>query len=159
MALTLALAPDLVVTLGPDGGYGHRDHLATTALVSAALTAAGATPRLLHAVFPRGLFDAVRARLRRSPRGIDLLAPHLDELLGTDAAAVHLSVDARPYAALKLAALGAHQSQLPGGDPHQFLSPGLIAPLLEREWYTVASGPALPVGATDPFAGLAPHAP
>jgi len=148
------LAPDLVVTLGRDGGYGHNDHLATTALVDLALDALGATPRVLHAVFPRGVFDPVHRRLMRSARGRSLLGPIPGDRLGVDDGAVDLIVPSGPFRAVKLAALTAHLSQLPDGDPFRFLHPGLITPLLEAEWFTVARGPRLPRGATDPFTGL-----
>ncbi|PKN56589.1 MAG: hypothetical protein CVU56_15275 [Deltaproteobacteria bacterium HGW-Deltaproteobacteria-14] len=150
-----AVRPDLVITLGDDGGYGHRDHLATTALVDLALATAGASPRVLHAVFPRGLFAPVHGRLSCSARGRSLLGEVAGEALGVDARAVQLVVEVGPLRAAKLAALAAHRSQLPDGDPMRFLHPGLVTPLLEREWFRVAGGPALPSGATDPFAGLA----
>ena len=150
-----AVRPDLVVTLGDDGGYGHRDHLATTALVDLALAAAGAAPRVLHAVFPRGLFAPVYGRLARSARGRSLLGDVRGEALGVEALAVDLVVEVGPLRAVKLAALAAHRSQLPDGDPLRFLHPGLVTPLLEREWFRVAGGPALPTGTSDAFAGLA----
>jgi len=35
--------PDVVVTFGPDGGYGHPDHIAISQLTAAALVAAADT--------------------------------------------------------------------------------------------------------------------
>src|SRR5215470_4658175 len=52
------LRPHVVVTLGSDGAYAHLDHLAWTAIVSQALALAPDPPRVLHAVFPRGVFAA-----------------------------------------------------------------------------------------------------
>lgn len=50
------LAPEVIITFGADGGYGHPDHqaigVATTQAV-ARLAAAGDAPRLFHSHFPR----------------------------------------------------------------------------------------------------------
>lgn len=153
-------APDLVVTLGPDGGYGHVDHVATTALVTATCAALASPPRLLHAVFPRGLFAPLALALSRSRRARRLLAPLDPSDLGADPAPADLALDlaALDLAAAKLAALGAHRSQLPAGDPLAFLHPDLTPALLAAERFRVALGPPLPADATDPFAGLAPSA-
>jgi len=145
-------APHLVITLGADGVYGSLDHLAFTATVTDALRALAPAPRLLHAVFPRGLFAPVwRALARRRPRLVAAIDPNM---LGVEAAAVDLRLDIRVQKPRKLAAIAAHCSQLAGGDPATFLMAGLIEPLLDEEWYLVAHGPALPAGADDPLAGL-----
>lgn len=146
----LRLRPHLAVTLGADGAYGHRDHLAWTAIVGAAVGTLppGTTPRLLHAVFPRGLFAPV---WRLAQRAGALGAIELDAL-GIEPAAVHLHLDVRAVRAQKLAALAAHDSQLdvrPGT-----LLRHIVRPLLREEWFVVASGPPLPAGAVDPFGGM-----
>lgn len=153
--------PDLVVTLGVDGVYGHTDHLACTAWVRAAVAAmpAEARPRLLLAAFPRGMFVPVWQRLRRVA-GVPI-APEIDAaMLGAAASAIDVRLDVRPVATQKRAALAAHRSQLPGGDPMRFLAPALprtaVSQLLAEEWYVHADGPALPAGSTDVLAGLAP---
>ena len=58
-----------------------------------------------------------------------------DVALGTP---LDVEVDVRAVAEVKLRALAAHRSQLPGADPRAFLRPSLIEPLLEREWFTCA---------------------
>src|SRR5216683_7150442 len=49
--------PDVVITFGPDGGYGHPDHIAISAATTAACAVAAqdghAAPRLYHSRFPR----------------------------------------------------------------------------------------------------------
>jgi len=144
--------PHVVVTLGHDGVYGSRDHITWTGVVARAVAQVGGERRFLHAVFPRDLFAPVRRGLYRS--GTSALDPSAPRRLGVDPADVDLRLDIRPLRQRKLAAIAAHRSQLIGGDPLTFLRPGLIAPLLDEEWYLVASGPALPRGAADPFAGL-----
>lgn len=152
--------PDLVVTLGVDGAYGHTDHLACTAWVRAAVAAMPleARPRLLLAAFPRGMFVPVWQRLRRVA-GVSI-APGVDaDALGVPVSVVDVRLDVRPVAAHKRAALAAHRSQLPGGDPMRFLAPALprtaVAQLMDEEWYVHADGPALPAGSGDVLAGLA----
>jgi len=52
-----AFAPDIVITFGPDGGYGHPDHVAIGAAVTRACAPARrpatCTPLLYHSRFPR----------------------------------------------------------------------------------------------------------
>lgn len=143
------LEPALVVSLGPDGAYGHRDHLGWTAIVAAAVRAvpAGRRPRLLHAAFPRGHF----ARLHELGRKAGAVAALDAAALGIDPERVELRLDVRALAERRLAACRAHDSQL---DTAGAFFRHLFAPLLAEEWYVVAHGPALPPGARDPFAGL-----
>lgn len=152
--------PDLVVTLGAGGVYGHSDHLACTAWVRMAVAAlpVDRRPRLLLAAFPRGMFVPVWQRLRRVA-GVSI-APGLEaDALGVAASAIDIRLDVRPVAAQKRAALAAHRSQLPGGDPMRFLAPALprtaVTQLMDEEWYVHADGPVLPAGSTDVLAGLA----
>jgi LmbE family N-acetylglucosaminyl deacetylase len=145
--------PHLVVTLGADGVYGSLDHMAWTAIVGAAVEPLSPAPRLLHAVFPRGLFAPLWRALQRR-HGSRLVAAIDPRGLGGEAADADLRLDVRPQRARKLAAVAAHASQLTGGDPYSFLRPGILPPLLDEELYVVARGPALPPGAADPLAGL-----
>lgn len=129
------LAPDVIVTLGSDGGYGHRDHVACTELVQQ-VTSRGLLerePSVLHAAFPRGLFEPAWRAL--SSRGI---TADLDpSRLGIERERADLIVDIRSVRHVKLGAIGAHTSQLVGGDPRTFLVSGLTDALLEEEWFTL----------------------
>ena len=144
------LRPAVVVSLGPDGAYGHRDHLAWTTIVETAVRALppDQAPRLLHAVFPRGHF----ARLYELGRRTGAVAELDPAQLGVDPDQVELRLDVRTLAERKLAACRAHDSQL-DVTPGSFFR-RLYAPLLEEEWFVVAHGAPLPAGAGDPFAGL-----
>ena len=44
--------PDVVVTFGPDGGFGHPDHMTSCRAAMEAVRTMVAPPRLLHAAFP-----------------------------------------------------------------------------------------------------------
>lgn len=140
------LDPDVVLTLGLDGAYGHVDHLAVTRMVASA----AATRRVLHAVFPPRAF----APFFRQMRGLapKLLGPVDEASLGSPHA--DLVVDISGVRDRKLASIAAHESQLPGGEPRRFLSTGLVDQLLDQERYRLASGLPLPTGAADPFEGL-----
>lgn len=144
------LKPDVVVTLGDDGAYGHRDHIALTGGLADAVASLDTPPRVLHAQFPRGMFEPVWRALRRVAP-----SPVVDTIqLGADIRHADLRVDVAPVRDAKLAAIAAHASQLIDGDPRSFLRRGLIDRLLDAEHYRVASGPALPDGAGSMFAGL-----
>lgn len=168
LVLTIrARVPDVVVTLGFDGAYGHKDHLALTAAVfravrtidrdnqRARLEGAEPTPapRLLLAAFPQGLFAPLHRGLRRF-RGGALVAEMPESAIGVAREAADLVVDIRAVRDTKLATIAAHRSQLRDGDPRSLLGPGVVDALLDEEWFTCAAGPPLPAGATSPFAGL-----
>lgn len=147
--------PRVVVTFGSDGMYGHMDHRVCTRLVSLALVRASlrAPLRLLHAVFPKGLFRPVWRGLRRS--GAAPIDPSLrPEMLGVDPAEVSWRLRLGPLGEKKKHAIGAYASQLKNGDPLSFLLPGLIEPLLQEEWYAVVHGPPLSPEARTPWGDL-----
>lgn len=124
--------PALVLSLGADGAYGHPDHLALHRWLSTAVAGLGAdAPPVLYAAFPRGLF-LPQWELCIGMMG-DPPSPSASEI-GTDQFDHEFDVVA--YASRKRAAIAAHVSQLPGGDPAN-LFPGEIVPaLLAREWFT-----------------------
>ncbi len=45
--------PDVVISFGPDGAYGHPDHVAVSRIATLAATLSDSKPAMLHAVFPR----------------------------------------------------------------------------------------------------------
>lgn len=134
------LKPNVVITLGEDGAYGHKDHLAVTDAVIRLVMATpdALRPRLLLVQFPKGLFTQVRKILKKAApalldRGDDLFEPAETGINEDDADFV---LDIRPWRGKKLNALAAHRSQLKVGDPKSFLIPGLAERLLDSEWYT-----------------------
>jgi len=147
-------APEVLLTFGKDGAYGHRDHIAVAGIVNHALSELSPQqhPRVLHVVFPKGVLAPVWRALRRVPGVLhrDIRLEHL----GIDPQAAQLAVDIRNCADAKRAAIARHRSQLIDGDPDTFLLPGLISALLDEELFVHHSGPPLPDGATCPFEGL-----
>lgn len=140
LAAITRLQPNLVLTLGSDGVYGHPDHIALHRWVSEAWSALPAgRPPLLYAAFPPGLF------LPQYEKCIGMMGdPPTPPPTAIGAAERHYAVDIHPVRETKLASIGAHRSQLPGGDPEALFPPGLVHALLEEEWFTDASGRADP---------------
>ena len=137
------LRPALVLTLGADGAYGHPDHTALHRWVAEAWAAVRDAPPLLFPVFPKGLFlpqwEKCRHMLGEPPN------PAADELGGNR---WHYEVPIVSVREQKLASIGAHRSQLPGGDPEALFPPGIVAGLLDVEWFVDASGRKSPSVAT-----------
>ncbi|MGE5594840.1 MAG: PIG-L deacetylase family protein [Hyphomicrobiales bacterium] len=126
-------APHLVLTLGEDGAYGHPDHIAVHRWVREGWEAAGRGPALLFAAFPKGLF------VPQYEKCISMMGdPPQPPASAIGDERFDLVADIRGVAAAKLAAIAAHRSQLPGGDPHAIFPPGIVAALLEREWFVAA---------------------
>ncbi len=129
-------APALVLTLGADGAYGHPDHISLHRWVVEAWGGLGdAAPPLLFAAFPKGLFVPQWEKClgmmgeppSPGPDGIGIERPEI-------------AIRIEEVAGRKLAAIGAHRSQLPGGDPLAIFPPGIVAGTLREEWYTVGHG-------------------
>lgn len=148
------LRPEVLITLGTDGVYGHRDHMACTRFVLMAVRQLreDQRPRLLHAVFPRNLFRPLRLSLSRTDKWNEMLEPGI-EAVGMDVERADLTMDISVVRNHKLGAVACHKSQLKGGEPSTFLQTGLIENLLHKEWFMCVAGPPLPEGGTDPFAG------
>lgn len=51
--------PEIVITFGPDGYYGHRDHLAISQIAERAFDQLGIASHLLHVAIPRSLNDLI----------------------------------------------------------------------------------------------------
>ncbi len=140
--LFLRERPELVLALGPDGAYGHPDHLALHRwLVAACEQAPEPRPALLFAAFPPGLFypqyqKCVLAGIMGDPPA---LAPHE---LGI--ATAHYDVPIARARARKRAAIAAHRTQLPGGDPESLFPPGIVPALLDVERFADTRGVADP---------------
>ncbi|MGH2583384.1 MAG: hypothetical protein ACRDJE_00550, partial [Dehalococcoidia bacterium] len=159
--------PNVVISLGADGVYGHPDHIALHKLVMPAVRSAGggtrfpdevygsafSPERLLWTAYPRGLFRPQWEHMLRSEHAAALRQVDPDRL-GVDPAEFAVTVDTSSVARLKLDAIRCHGSQLPDGDPRR-LFPGNIVPLLLGvEYYQFGGGLPPPPAATDLFAGL-----
>ena len=153
--------PDVVVTFGPDGIFGHPDHIAIGAATDTAFhrLAPGASQgfrRLCHGAVPESVFS--RWNEQRHVEGLFAFEPtRMYHMRGVPDDRIGITVDCRPVADRKVAGLGEHRSQhhviaLPGVTDEQW------ARSTSREHYVIArpvrpapaGGPAL----SDVFEGL-----
>lgn len=121
------LRPQVVITFGPDGMYGHDDHIAVGRLTTEACSIAHRTdvfshhfdeglqpPRpatLYYAASPKGLMNRLVARLAQAGYPSDLWGIPPDQF-GIDAREITTAVNVVSFVESKLAALRCHQTQL-----------------------------------------------
>jgi LmbE family N-acetylglucosaminyl deacetylase len=102
--------PEVVVTFGPDGVYGHPDHVTMSAGVTAACGALDPPPERVFFM----VIDAERAaQLNRDPGPVRLGRRDFP-FRGYDAASITTTVDVSAALEAKLAALVCHRSQTAG---------------------------------------------
>jgi LmbE family N-acetylglucosaminyl deacetylase len=151
--------PDVVVTFGPDGIFGHPDHITMGAATDAAFTrlasgARGGFRRLCHGVIPESVFN--RWNEQRAAANLPVFDPtRLYHMRGVPDEQVGVTVDTSTVAARVVAGLSEHRSQhhLIIDDPTDVERWQRI---MTREWWVVA-WPPRPAGApmlTDVFEGL-----
>jgi LmbE family N-acetylglucosaminyl deacetylase len=150
--------PQVVVTYGEDGGYGHPDHIRAHQVAWGAVSATGIPSKLYYTVFPKSLARRVLAQIKEA--GIDPW--DLGEIdfdpdnppFGVADELITTVVDVMADVPAKLAAVRAHASQM---DNAFFAGlPDQVAPMIMgQEYYIRAidrSGSPLPE--EDLFAGL-----
>jgi LmbE family N-acetylglucosaminyl deacetylase len=115
------LRPDVVITFGEDGLYGHPDHIAIYERTTAAVAGLGEdAPALYYVTMPSGGMRKVvrHVAATRVAQGIRGEAPHKilgiadADAFGALAAPPTLVVEVGRFAARKLAAIKCHQTQL-----------------------------------------------
>ena len=152
--------PAVVVTFGPDGVFGHPDHItigAATDEAFARLRSDGGSgfQRLVHGVVPQGVFE--RWNRQRAELGLYTFDPtQTYHMRGVPDDQIRITVDCREVTARIVAGLREHKSQL-----HVMSDDSTNSEQWERrvrrEWYTIAwpeSAPDAPM-LTDLFDGLA----
>lgn len=165
-----AVRPETVLTFGPDGIYGHPDHLmihrTTVAAVHAAadptcLPAVGAPWRTRALYFNAVPRERMQAMIDRPDGPLQDLAPGQREKLGTPIAEITTVVDISPYAEAKTRALTAHRTQTGDGGPLAGMPDEQRELMLSREQFVRVplpwDDPAAPV--TDLVAALAAATP
>jgi LmbE family N-acetylglucosaminyl deacetylase len=145
-----AYRPDVVLSFGPEGVYGHPDHVAVHRWTKEALQLYRAEgdqpgprpefPRLYYVAPPRSWYRAVSARTRE--RGVpDRYGPRLD-VLGVPDELVTTYVVVGAAAAARVAAIRAHRSQLFADHPFATLPEADLRELFAVEHFTRAWPPA-----------------
>ena len=130
-----SFVPDVVLCLGPDGAYGHPDHIAVWHWVSSAWEATGRRSALLFPAFPAGLFapqwEKCRAMMGDPPD------PPVESIGRWP---VHYELRTGALGTTKLSAIAAHRTQLPGGNAEGLFPAGLVTALLPVERFSDATG-------------------
>jgi LmbE family N-acetylglucosaminyl deacetylase len=138
------LAPAAVVGWGPDGAYGHPDHIAMGRCTDAAVAAAPASgrPTLYHVAIDGPLALAYRAAMQlNAPDGGSLplvVKDHIDFVVELTSEEVQM----------KLRAVDCHQSQLETWRMEIRNRPHLMEQVYGREPYITVSGGAPAVTAS-----------
>lgn len=147
VALLSELAPQVVVTYGPDGGYGHPDHIRAHEITMAATRRVAAVQRVVWTVQARSAIDAGLAELRTAP-GLPFALPGPAGLPAVEDGQASIVIDITTALPAKIAALRAHRSQIElwqaGGHRALALTDGVARPLPGVEHYMPAAGPARP---------------
>jgi LmbE family N-acetylglucosaminyl deacetylase len=111
-----AVAPEVVITFGPDGVTGHDDHVAIGAAATEAFEAirtsatGSAFSRLLHTAIPRSALDRLNVLLRE--RGLEPMDPTQPFMpRGVPDAAIGARVDVSGVYERKIEAIRCHKTQ------------------------------------------------
>jgi N-acetyl-1-D-myo-inositol-2-amino-2-deoxy-alpha-D-glucopyranoside deacetylase len=152
--------PQVVVSYGPDGGYGHADHVRAHQVTMAAVARMPEVARVFWAVQPVSAVADGIAALHAMP-GLPFPLPEPGGLPGVANAEVTTQLDVTAHRSAVLAAMRSHRTQVSvwAEGPYQAfaLSDGVARPVLDTEHFTLARGPA--GGAHDDlFGGLPPPA-
>jgi len=144
------LRPQIVITFGPDGLYGHADHIAIGQLTTKARALAADpnafpqrpneslaphhAPELLYATAPQGLYPKLIARLAEAGRETHLwgIPP---EQFGVPPEEITTTYDVTPFLGRKLAALRCHRTQLGGSHALTHLPQELAAEFFGAEFF------------------------
>ncbi|MEZ5284841.1 MAG: PIG-L family deacetylase [Vicinamibacterales bacterium] len=143
--------PQVVVTFGPDGAYGHPDHIAISQFATAAVVAAAepaqaaggnghaphAVSKLYYIAWPQSTWTAFQAAFRTLVSNVDGVArqatPWPDWAITTE-------IDTRPWWTTAWDAISCHQSQVTAYKALQDLSPEYHESLWGRQsFYRVFS--------------------
>jgi N-acetyl-1-D-myo-inositol-2-amino-2-deoxy-alpha-D-glucopyranoside deacetylase len=149
--------PDVVVTYGPDGGYGHPDHIRAHEITTVACAQSSDVRRVFHVVTSKQATESGVAELSAVP-DLPYRLPEPGELPVTPDDQITTVVPVADYLDAKLRALRAHQTQVSvwqndSGWSCYALSNDIAQPIVDSEYYVLASG--VPDGADgDLFGGL-----
>jgi LmbE family N-acetylglucosaminyl deacetylase len=141
------IRPDVVLTFGPDGAYGHPDHIAISQFTTAAIVAAAdpgfssdggstaaphAVSKLYYIAWPESTWAAYQAAFRRLVSKVDEVerqaVPWPDWSITTE-------IDARKFWSTAWQAVSCHESQVTAYDGLKKLSPEHHEVLWGRQYF------------------------
>jgi N-acetyl-1-D-myo-inositol-2-amino-2-deoxy-alpha-D-glucopyranoside deacetylase len=161
VAVLAEVRPQVVVSYGDDGGYGHPDHVRAHDITAAAVTRVPSVRRRYATVVGRSALNAGLAALAEAP-GLPFRMPGPDELPSVPDGRVTTRIDVRAHREAWLAAMRAHATQIAlhtTSTPVAYaMSNGVAQPLLGVEEFVLVGGGEGGAGpetepATDLFAG------
>jgi len=148
------LRPQTIITFGPDGLYGHGDHIAIGQLTTQARVMAADptvfpehlsegldahhTDTLWFATFPQGLSSQILTRLAEAGHTAHLWGIHPDKF-GIPASEITVLLDVEPYLDQKLRALRCHQTQLDASHAFTLITPELAKESLRVEYFRLCT--------------------
>jgi N-acetyl-1-D-myo-inositol-2-amino-2-deoxy-alpha-D-glucopyranoside deacetylase len=141
VAVLEEVRPQVVVTYGADGGYGHPDHVRAHEITAAAVHRVPA--KMFCTVVGRSTLDAGLAKLAGRD-GLPFRMPEPDALPSVPDEVIRVRVDVSAQRAARVAAMCAHATQVAvwsDGDITAYAVSNLVAqPLLDVEEYVPADG-------------------
>jgi N-acetyl-1-D-myo-inositol-2-amino-2-deoxy-alpha-D-glucopyranoside deacetylase len=156
MEVLQQVQPQVVVSYGPDGGYGHPDHVRAHQVTMAATARTPEVHRVFWAVRPASAVAQGITALAAMP-GLPFPLPDSHGLPGVDDAEVTTVMDVTAHRSVVLAAMRAHATQVrvwTAGHHAAFaLFDGVARPVLDAEHFTLARG-AVEGAHDDLFGGL-----
>ncbi len=150
------LRPQVVLSYGEDGGYGHPDHVRAHRIMVAAAERTPGVAKLYFTATSRSRLDEGLAAIGAA-EGMPFRLPDPDELPAVPDDLVTTWVDAAARRGRRIAALRAHATQVSvwerGATVAYAMSNGVAQPLLDVEEFVLAGG--APGPETDLFDGVA----
>jgi len=148
--------PDVVVTFGDDGMYGHPDHIKAHHVTNAALDVleqeGSPVKKLYYVAIPRSMMQAFAEQF---PDQVQEQAGRNMRVAGTPDELITTRVDVRDYVARKREASAAHVSQ---NDPNSWFTKipeSVYDAAFGTEYYELARGkPGSALPESDLFAGI-----
>lgn len=148
------LRPEVVVTFGPDGFYGHPDHLAIYRATTTAVLASNHPLALYYATAPREQFIEMSSRPNNP--FVDFSDEALNQM-GTPREQITTVVSVRPWLERKRAAMTAHRTQFGDEGPLNRLAPDEVDAFLSTEHFVRFPLPGDdPADTFDPLSTLSP---
>jgi N-acetyl-1-D-myo-inositol-2-amino-2-deoxy-alpha-D-glucopyranoside deacetylase len=145
VAVLEEVRPQVVVTYGPDGGYGHPDHVRAHEITAAAVRRVPA--RMFCTAVGRSTLDGGLAKLAGRD-GLPFRMPAPDELPSVPDEAIRVRIDVSEQHAARVAAMRAHATQVAvwsDGEVTAFAVSNLVAqPLLDVEEFVPVGEAAVP---------------
>ncbi|MGI9068896.1 MAG: PIG-L deacetylase family protein [Pyrinomonadaceae bacterium] len=147
------LQPDVIVTFGPDGLYGHPDHIAVSTLTTAAFKSAGEAcqfteqfaqglgphraSKLYYAQFPQNFAAELIAAL-----SVEHDAPQLwgfdADMFGVPEELITTTIDVADEVSKKIEALRCHRTQLEADNVFALIDEHTARRFLSREYFRLA---------------------